>query len=120
MGERDFRVDAVQSEKGQELLLQDVDALRRLDPAALDHLAHGKTLVQFGAPGNQAVGRAYFGELVLALQVHPQLGARAERIAQLDGGFGRDGLLAGNHRSEESRVGKEGVSTCRLRLSPYT
>src|SRR3546814_20963326 len=32
---------------------------------------------------------------------------------------GRDGGLAGTGRSEERRVGKECVSTCRYRWSPY-
>src|SRR3546814_2046377 len=58
-------------------------------------------------PGNQACGGDQAGEIK-----HPQMKALAEQ------GHGQQ-KSAKNHRSEESRVGKECVSTCRSRWSPY-
>src|SRR3546814_12047321 len=45
------------------------------------------------------------------------LGARLSASASLDGSSAS--LSALKERSEERRVGKEGVSTCRSRWSPY-
>src|SRR3546814_14824306 len=79
-------------------------------------------------PGDISVGLALILEDVLDNARQP-LGALAEhalggadQIVALVGlirlrGRGRRGGIAG--RSEERRVGKEGVSTCRSRWSPY-
>src|SRR3546814_1224912 len=60
---------------------------------------------------------------LLATGAHPgcDAGILGNRIGQVGGGdarFGRDSHDA-QHRSEERRVGKECVSTCRSRWSPY-
>src|SRR3546814_15749585 len=51
-----------------------------------------------------------------ALALAPQLGARARPVAHPAAG---QRLHQGLARSEERRVGKECVSTCRSRWSPY-
>src|SRR3546814_16982005 len=40
-------------------------------------------------------------------------------IKEMQSTEGHDALIGANRRSEERRVGKEGVSTCRSRWSPY-
>src|SRR3546814_15296416 len=51
------------------------------------------------------------------------IGCRSEEIARILGSVSRSVLVHRDHmvmlRSEESRVGKECVSTCRSRWSPY-
>src|SRR3546814_13968605 len=70
--EGDLRIQGLDAEEGQELMLQHVDRLGGLDPAALDHLAHRKALIQSGAARHEAIVGAHLRELVLAFQVHPQ------------------------------------------------
>src|SRR3546814_12491850 len=50
------------------------------------------------------------------IQGQPMIGAA---MANLDAQRGNLGQIAFRHRSEERRVGKECVSTCRSRWSPY-
>src|SRR3546814_19315755 len=69
----------------------------------LDHLAHRKALIQSGAARHEAIVGAHLRELVLAFQVHPQLRTRAQRVAELDGRFGRDGALAGDDLVDQAR-----------------
>src|SRR3546814_3055944 len=61
-----------------------------------------------------------FGEMLEALQQQP--GRKHDLGGELDLGFPAGGETAGTtlqRRSEERRVGKECVSTCRSRWSPY-
>src|SRR3546814_704331 len=48
-----------------------------------------------------------------------QFPGHADAAVQLDALFGHQGAHASDGRSEERRVGKECVSTCRSRWSPY-
>src|SRR3546814_17488117 len=66
-------------------------------------------------------------EVAVAVEIGPAVRQRAgnaevRRLHRRKGGFGRPGRLAagnaGRQRSEERRVGKECVSTCRSRWSP--
>src|SRR3546814_16853115 len=78
----------------------------------------------------QGVDRAKFDSVFDSFSVQTQV-QRADQLAQaynIDGtpSFGVGGkyltspALAGNRRSDERRVGKEGVSTGSSRWSPYT
>src|SRR3546814_13208188 len=66
-------------------------------------------------------------EHVLAPEWGPSIGGWLERVVESDAhtsavALAADSLaswLAANQRSEERPVGKEGVSTCRSRCSPY-
>src|SRR3546814_14086767 len=71
--------------------------------------------------GSELLLQLEIAGLVLAVAVAIHLMRRLARrsfhpLRPVMGGFGR---AAAQHRSEERRVGKECVSTCRSRWSPY-
>src|SRR3546814_12973470 len=102
-------------------------------------LAVAETAPQFAAAGAQQVveagllpfvrrltvaGRAVFDlPLVLGAVMAPEEGAAfVDRMQRIDEGQGATEIETGfaTQRSEERRVGKECVSTCRSRWSPST
>src|SRR3546814_15392636 len=69
------------------------------------------------------VGHSYGGRSISG--VVDRAPERIHRLVYIDGGLAPDGrsrleaMPEDARRSEERRVGKEGVSTCRSRWSPY-
>src|SRR3546814_16129559 len=78
-----------------------VDRLHRLE----DAVAHGQAVVEDGDTG---------GLDVLQPAVEPDLHLKVPSLA-----YAPDAPARSRDRSEERRVGKEGVSTCRSRWSRY-
>src|SRR3546814_10995558 len=84
-------------------------------------------LVEHDWPGNVRELRNFAHSVVLDLPADPGLAAMpgdiglAERLQRFEATIIRDTLrqTRGSIRSEERRVGKECVSTCRSRWSPY-
>src|SRR3546814_2116743 len=75
----------------------------------------GALLVIQCLAGLQAKPVHRFGGVVVTIKTSLE---QVERCAEADSGKG-EGDAAHGLRSEERRVGKEGVSTCRSRWSPY-
>src|SRR3546814_19366172 len=101
---RRSRSDAVGGNHGREL------------PVAADQLAAGDPQLRGAGRTRLAVWRAAVAEL-------PAVAAGSEQMRTSRTATARDGLLRelrdASGRSEERRVGKECVSTCRSRWSPY-
>src|SRR3546814_17593496 len=85
----------------------------KVDPAAIDRTAI--LCIEGGLDDISGVGQTK-----AALDLTPSL-AKSKKHYHLQQNVGHYGLFNGGkwRRSEERRVGKEGVSTCRHRWSPY-
>src|SRR3546814_15045289 len=83
------------------------EELRRCDSVIM----RAADIAKVPAGGALAVDRDVFSaEVQKVVEGHPLVTIRREEIA---------GLPPADWRSEERRVGKEGVSTCRSRWAPY-
>src|SRR3546814_16985852 len=74
-------------------------------------LGHGRETIQGLAPALLHAGEGIRGEVPHLRHARFHIQAGAARLIREDDG--------GEARSEERRVGKEGVRTCRSRWSPY-
>src|SRR3546814_4180434 len=115
------------------------DAILRPAPEPLAHIvaADNQVAAIIGAAAHQHINMRVVGVPVIdshpiercaeiALGVGHQLSGEGPQVLHLAGILGRDDeakmvpvILAARGRSEERRVGKECVSTCRSRWSPY-
>ncbi len=108
----------VDAEEAAQALFEVADITARRDPAALDHLPHRELRIEVRAAGNLAVASGNLGKLVLALQVHPQLRAGTQRVAELHRRLRGDALLASNQLVDEPDRAPHDFRKFRLRPTP--